>query len=342
MALNVVVAGMPDGFQGGTSDGIWLSDAHRERLRTAAPDVWLEHIPVSVLHGGGSPERPPHAVLVETSGVLPGWERGRGILKRPGLERLMNPGLRLVQSCSAGAENLVSLIPDGVTFANASGVHAPAIAETVFAAVLADAKLLPQRRADQAERRWRQLPVRELSGSVMLVLGTGSIGEAIARLARAFDMRVIGVNRTGHSAPGFDKVTGHDTLVDSLGEADYLVVAVPLTTETRGMIGATELAAMKPGGFVANIARGPVIDEPALLSALEAGQVRHAFLDTFAIEPLPPEHPLWRAPGVDISPHDSHASQLTGERQIALFAENLRRLSSGEDLLNVVELSRGY
>ncbi len=128
----------------------------------------------------------------------------------------------------------------------------------------------------------------------------------------------------------------------ALAGADYLVVACPLTDETRGLIGGQELSALNPGAYVANVARGAIVDETALLDALASHRLSGAFLDAFIEEPLPPSHPLWEMPGVEISPHDSHASQLMGDRHVSLFCENLRRCLTGEALINVVDPERGY
>jgi phosphoglycerate dehydrogenase-like enzyme len=342
MEFNVLVAGVPYGYQGDFADGRWLTPAHIEAITSCHPGIRLEHPSVDELNSGVGPRRPPHAVLVETSGTLESWESLPAILLGPAFQQLVSPELRLVQSCSAGVEQLVALMPGGVALCNASGVHAPAIAESVLASILADAKLLYQRRADQEARAWRQLPCRELTGSVMCVLGTGHIGQAVARLAAAFGIRTVGVRRSARPTPGFDDVVGPDRLAEVVAGADYLVVACPLTPDTEGLVDAAVLKAMKPGGYLVNVARGAVVDEPAMVAALAQGDLRGAFLDCHVEEPLPADHPLWSLPGVEISPHDSHASQLLGDHHVDLFCRNLRRLLGGEGLLNLVDLSRGY
>ncbi|MDQ1378160.1 MAG: hypothetical protein QOE15_2333, partial [Acidimicrobiaceae bacterium] len=278
------------------------------------------------------------------------------------VKRMISPDLAFIQSCSAGVEHLIPLVPAGLTVCNASGVHANAIAETVIAAILGRAKMLEQRKQDQMERVWRQLPCREVVGSTVCVLGVGRIGTAVARLAQALDMTTVGIRRGGPAkdhpatdqtgagrsatdrsgADHFGAVFGVSDRMEALGQADYLVVACPLTDETRGLIGKEELSALKPGAYLLNVARGAIVDEGALLDALRNGQLSGAFLDAHIQEPLPPDHPLWATPGVDISPHDSHASQLMGDRHVSLFCENLRRHLSDEPLLNVVDAGRGY
>lgn len=344
MSLNVVVAGLPKAVQNAEDpdEGLWLTPEHRNRITGVADEVWLEHIPVSDLNAGKAPQRPPHAIMVETSGSKKEIEIERGILKMPGLQQLFNPDLVLLQSMSAGAEHLVGIMPPGVVLANASGVAANAIAETVIAGILAHAKMLRQRWDNQAAREWKELPARELDGSTMTVLGTGNIGARTAAIARVLGIHTIGVNRRGNTVEGFDETVSTAELHDALAESDYLVIAAPLTPATRGLIDARALAAMKPGGWVANVARGAIHDADALTDALERGQLSGALIDCHVTEPLPADDPLWKAPGALVLPHDSHASQLLGDRQVDVFVDNLQRLVAGREYRNVVDLSLGY
>jgi phosphoglycerate dehydrogenase-like enzyme len=340
--LNVVVAGVPYGYQGDFSDGRWLTEQHIAQIEGVGPIVRLEHPSVHDLNNGYLVERKPHAVLVETSGILKDWESLPAILFEPAFRALLNPELRLVQSASAGVEQIAPLIPEGVTLCNASGVHAPAIAETVIGSILVHAKLLYRRREEQRARRWTQLPARELAGTTMCVLGTGHIGSAIARLAQALGIRTIGVRRNPGVTPGFDVVVGASGLDDALTRADYLVIACPLTPETEGLIDADRLARLPKGAYLVNVARGAIVDEAAMIEAFRSGRLSGAFLDCHVREPLPDDSPLWDIPGVDISPHDSHASNLLGDRQVELFCRNLKNLINGEPLINVVDTTRGY
>jgi phosphoglycerate dehydrogenase-like enzyme len=339
---DVLVAGVPYGYQGDYSDGRWLTAENIAAIEACHPGIRLEHLPVDDLNNGAEPQHPPQAMLVETSGTLTAWEDLPAILLGSAFRRLVTPALLMVQSASAGVEQLVDIVPEGVALCNASGVHAPAIAETVLASILASAKMLYQRRIDQAKRAWLQLPCRELGGTTMCILGTGDIGAATAQLATAFGIRTIGVRRTAQPAPGFDEVVTSDRLIEAVAEADYLVIACPLTPETEGLVDATVLKAMKPGGYLANVARGAIVDEAAMIDAFQSGHLRGGFLDSHVNEPLLPDSPLWDLPGVDVSPHDSHASQLLGDHQVALFCRNLRALTSGEPLINVVDIARGY
>ncbi|BBZ62506.1 D-2-hydroxyacid dehydrogenase [Mycolicibacterium monacense] len=340
--LDVVVAGVPYGFQGEFSDGRWLTDRHIARIEACSPGIRLEHPSVYDLNDGYLVERKPQAVLVECSGTEASWESLPAILFQSGFRQLLSPELRLVQSCSAGIEQIAGLIPDGVTLCNASGVHAPAIAESVIAAILAQAKLLYQRRIEQRSRNWTQLPARELAGTTMCVLGTGHIGTAIGSLAQALGIHTIGVRRNPLPAEGFDTTVGPDGLDDALSRADYLVIACPLTADTRGLIDADRFAKLPTGAYLVNVSRGAVVDEAAMIDAFETGRLGGGFLDCHVHEPLPDDSPLWDMPGVDISPHDSHASNLLGDRQVDLFCRNLERLIRGEPLINVVDTKAGY
>lgn len=344
MSLNVVVAGLPKAVQNAEDpdEGIWLTAEQKVRITGVTDDVWLEHIPVSELNAGKAPQRPPHAIMVETSGSKKEIEIEQGILKMPGLAQLFNPDLKLLQSMSAGAEHLVEIMPKGVVLANASGVAANAIAETVIAGILAQAKMLRERWEHQAAREWKELPARELDGSTMTVLGTGSIGARTATIAQVLGIRTIGVNRHGNAVEGFDETVPSAQLREALAQSDYLVIAAPLTPATRGLIDAAALAAMKPGGWVANVARGAIHDADALTDALERGHLSGALIDCHVTEPLPADDPLWKAPGAQVFPHDSHASQLLGDRQVDVFVDNLRRLVAGREFRNVVDLSLGY
>jgi len=220
-----------------------------------------------------------------------------------------NPGLRWAQATAAGAgEQLraAALTPqelERVTVTTASGVHAGALAEFCMLGLLYFARGVPRLQADQRAHRWDQQPVAELSGATLLVLGLGAIGTEVARVAKAFGMRTIGVNREGRSeSPDVDAVYRSDRLFDLLPQADAVVVTLPLTDETRGMLGAQALHRTKSGAVLVNMGRGAIIDEEALVQALREGKLGGALLDMFATEPLPPESPLWDLANVLITP----------------------------------------
>ena len=254
------------------------------------------------------------------------------------------PNLRWIHTISAGVDHLLfpELRESDAILTNASGVFNIPIAETVMAYILAVVKRLPEFWAHQREHRWEKLPLRELRGLTVGIVGLGDIGAEVARLCRAFGMRVLGLRRRPAPSDLADEVLPPDRLQDLLARSDFVVIAVPLTAETRGMIGRAELAAMKPDAWLVNISRGAIVDEEALIEALRAGRIGGACLDVFAEEPLPPESPLWDMPNVIITPHNSWSSPHIEEREIALFLENLRRYVAGEPLLNVVDKQAGY
>lgn len=340
--FKVLVCGIPYGCQDARPDGTWLTDAQRRQIQAVSPDIEIYHPSAAALNEQTAEVPAPNALLVETSGADPTWEDLPGVLFGKPLERLITPDLRFMQSASAGVEHLVPLLTPDTVLCNAAGVHANAIAETVMGVILGRAKYLAQRREDQRQQVYRQLPCREITGTTMCILGTGHIGAAVARLAQAFGITTRGVRRSQSPADYFDEIVDTAHLTDAMASADYFVVACPLTSETHELIGAAELAALPAGSFVVNVARGAIIDEDALLKALSSGHLGGAFLDAHVQEPLPPDHPFWSMESVVVTPHDSHASQLMGDRHVALFCENLNRSLNGQPLENVVDPSRGY
>jgi phosphoglycerate dehydrogenase-like enzyme len=255
-----------------------------------------------------------------------------------------SPGLRWVQATSAGAGEQVRGAEltreelERVTVTSAAGVHAGPLAEFALFGLLAFAKGLPRLLEDQRARRWGHYPVDELSGRTLLIVGLGQIGVEVARLASAFGMRVIGLNRGGSGSwPYVDRVAGIDTLDDCLPEADAIVISVPLTSETSGLIDARAIARIKPGATLVNVGRGGVVDEAALIEALRSERLAGAALDVFATEPLPSESPLWELPNVLLAPHTAGLSIDENERIVTLFVENLGHYLRGERLRNQVD-----
>lgn len=255
------------------------------------------------------------------------------------------PKLRWFHTPAAGVDRLVE-IPDfrerGIALTNNSGSYDIQIAEHVLAFVLAGAKRLHLYRDQQGKREWRDLEHDELRDQTLVVFGAGSIGGEVARMASAIGMRVIAVRRRPGAVPGAQKVVTPEALGDAAAEADYLVVAAPLTPATRGAISREVIARMKKTAWIVNIARGPIIDEAALTDALRDGRLGGAGLDTFAQEPLPADSPLWSLPNVVVTPHASNSSPRVRQRTLALFAENVRRFKAGEPLLNRVDFEAGY
>ena len=254
------------------------------------------------------------------------------------------PGLRWVQATSAGAGEQVGAAElsreelERVTVTSAAGIHAGPLAEFALFGLLAFTKDLPRLLADQHAHRWGHYPVGELSGRTLLIVGLGQIGEEVARLAAAFGMRVVGLNRSGEAdSTHVHEIRRIGDLHECLPDADAIVISAPLTGETRGLIDAAALGRMKPGTILVNIGRGGVVDEGAMIEALRSGRLAGAALEVFAREPLPVDNPLWDLPNVLVSPHTAGLSMREDERIVSLFVENLGRYLRGEPLRNRVD-----
>jgi phosphoglycerate dehydrogenase-like enzyme len=277
--------------------------------------------------------------------------------------RKLVPRLRWVQLHSAGADHLLDhpLMHSDVLITTASGIHATPIAEYVFASILAYRWRIPhmthcQREGEWPSGRWDLYARPELRGSTLGIIGYGSIGREVGRLGRAFGMRVLALRRSeGRADEGYtpedtgdpegtvpDRMYTPGGLHEMLAQCDYLVIALPMTPATRHFIGEAELQAMKPTAYLVNIARGAIVDERALVQALQEGWIGGAGLDVFEQEPLPSSSPLWDLETVLISPHVAGFSPRYDERAAALFSQNLARYLAGEPLLNLVEKTRGY
>jgi len=256
------------------------------------------------------------------------------------------PRLRWVHATSAGAGEVVraARLPaealERLTITTSSGVHAIPLAEFAVLGLLAIAKELPRFAADQRARAWPEVrrPLRELDGQTLFLVGLGEIGRETARLAKAFGMRTVGIRRSQKPPPAHvDEVHGPDRLAELASRADAMVVSLPLTEETAGMIDRATIERLPPSCIFVNVGRGGVVDEPALIEALRAGRIAGAVLDVFATEPLPRDSPLWDLPNVLVTPHAVALSAREDERIVELFVANLRRYLDGEPLAKVVE-----
>ncbi|MFB9685574.1 2-hydroxyacid dehydrogenase [Amycolatopsis plumensis] len=243
------------------------------------------------------------------------------------------PSLRVVQSLSAGVETLVPLLPDGVRLANGRGLHDLSVAEHALALIHAAQRDLPRWFAQQARGEWAREHTRSLADSRVLLVGYGSIGQAIERQLVAAEAVVTRV--ASRPRPDED-VHGVAELPALLPEADIVVLVLPDTPATRGLLGPDELAALPDDALVINVGRGTAIDTQALLAETSTGRLR-AGLDVVEPEPLPADHPLWTVPGVVITPHIAGGSASFYPRAKKLVAEQLRRYVKGEELLNLVE-----
>jgi phosphoglycerate dehydrogenase-like enzyme len=227
---------------------------------------------------------------------------------------------------------------DRVVITRADGVHVGPLAEFAIFGLLAFTKGLPRLLADKEARRWDHYPMAELAGSTVLIVGLGSIGREVARLAKALGMRVLAVNRTGRSDCSFvDEAIPSRSLNDALPKASAVVLTLPLTDETKGMIDKVAIGNMQPGAILVDVGRGGVVDEAELVRALEERRVAGAALDVFANEPLASDSPLWDLPNVLISPHTAALSVHENKRIVALFSENLSRYLNGDELVGRVD-----
>lgn len=302
------------------------------RQRVAALETPVE-ILTADRHGSGDG--------IEQADAVVSWHGGRalsGILGRA-------PNLRWAHSWSAGVESLPDdeLRRRGIVLTNAAGVYAIPIAEWVLTAMLMVVKRAHQMHDAQREHRWAEnLDLEELTGKTVLLLGTGGIGGEVARRAAAFDMRVWGANRSGAAVEHVERIVVGDEWKALLPDADFVVMTLPLTDQTRHMVGAAELLRFKPDAWLINVGRGATIDEPALLDALRRGAIGGAALDAWTTEPLPPDHPAWVLPNVIVWPHHSGSSPKNTPRGLDLLVDNIDRFAAGRDLRNVVDLDAGY
>jgi phosphoglycerate dehydrogenase-like enzyme len=241
------------------------------------------------------------------------------------------PRLQLVQLLTAGAERFAGRLPDGVVLCNARGAHTPSTAEWAVAVTLAAQRGLPFFVREQDAGRWSFTTHSSLVGARVLVVGAGDIGRTIGRMLAGFDVELTYVARTAR-----DGVRSTAELPELLPHADVVILIVPVTPETTGLVDAGFLAAMRDGALLVNAARGVVVDTDALLAELTAGRLRAA-LDVTEPEPLPPGHPLWSAPGLLLTPHVGGEVPQTVARATGAVVDQLRRILAGEPLVNVVD-----
>ncbi len=312
---------------------ILFEPAHRRvaaDLARLAPDLELALVsPESAITLDGAPiddeaAQPDWGWFSADSGFGPA---GRALF----VAMLKSQRLAWVHTGAAGVDGPVwrQLVEKGAQLTTGHG-QAISIAEYVIAGVLAHFQRQAERRAEQAARRWTRLPFREVAGTRWLIVGFGAIGEAVAERARAFGADITGVRRSGAAHPAADRMARLADVRSLLPEADVVVLAAPLNAETADLADAAFFTAMQPRSLLVNVGRGGLVDEAALLAALDAGVPEHALLDVFHTEPLPEDNPLWSHPKVSLTAHASAFGSGQTSRNDALFLENLRRRLAGE------------
>jgi D-2-hydroxyacid dehydrogenase (NADP+) len=260
--------------------------------------------------------------------------------------------LKWIHSTAAGVAQLMypELRRAGIQVTNPSGVFSVPMAEHTMGLILALARNFPDSVRQQDKANWSQQELwdkpqhlAEVNGQVLVIVGYGSIGRELAKRAKAFGMRVWGVTRSGAGDRAHaEKIVSAAELQETLPEADYLVISAPETGETKHLIGIAEIGRMKRGARVINVARGSLLDEKALIGALETGALGGAAIDVAETEPLPADSPLWKAPNLFITPHTSALSDRLWKRQTALLVELLERWFDGREMFNLVDVTRGY
>lgn len=252
--------------------------------------------------------------------------------------------LRLIQTIGAGVDAVLPApdLSQDVKITNARGVHRVQMGEFALAMMLSFAKDFARLSDQQAKREWAMFFPESLSGKTCGILGLGTIGEAIAQRAKAMGMDVIGTQRSPKPSDFADKVFAPEETAEVVAQADYLVAVLPLTPQTQGLLDKDMLARMKPEAVLINLSRGGVVDEDALTALLRDGKIKGAAMDVFAEEPLPKDSPLWDTPGLIVSPHMSAASTDYFDKVCEILCENIRRLDTGETLVNEIDRTRGY
>ncbi|MDP2919385.1 MAG: D-2-hydroxyacid dehydrogenase [Dehalococcoidia bacterium] len=318
-----------------------LSEDVRRAMQAVSPAVKVQDITDLTRReykGDEQAKKEVDAVLAEAE-VLYGGRFPVNLLARA-------PSLKWIQIPFAGVDRFLTdeFKRSGVTLTNASGIHATPISEFVLEMMLMFAKQAPLLFEAKQRKEWRRVQLAVLRDKTAGVIGLGSIGQEVARLCKAFRMRVIATRRSPRSrkARNVDVLLPPSGLPRLLEESDYVAICLPLTPETRKLIGERELKMMKPTAYILNIGRGEIIDEAALVQALEEKWIAGAGLDVFATEPLPKESKLWELNNVIISPHVSGGMEDYEQHATEVFIRNLNRYVEGKKLVNVISKEKGY
>ena len=251
------------------------------------------------------------------------------------------PKLKWIQALGTGVDNIVDLPSLGpeVIVTNVRGIHGAPVSEATIAYMLSLARDMPRSARAQDKAAWERWPSQLLAGKTVGILGVGLIAEYLAPICKTLGMTVIGISGSPRASKGFDRMVHRNDLLKVAGELDYLVALAPLTPETRGIVGDKLLAAMKPTAYLVNVARGGVVDEKALIKALDGDQIAGAALDVFSQEPLPADDPIWRAKNVTIFPHLGGYSLGYEDRAMPTIAGNMAKFL-GNDLKSMINIVR--
>jgi len=251
------------------------------------------------------------------------------------------PKLKWIQALGTGVDNIVDLPSLGkdVLVTNVRGIHGAPVSEATIAYMLSLARDLPRSVRAQDRGAWERWPSQLLDGKTVGILGVGLIAEYLAPICKQFGMTVVGISSSPRETKNFDRMVKRDDLVKTAPELDFLVALTPMSAETRGIIGDKVFKAMKPSAYLVNVARGGVVDEPALIKALESGEIAGAALDVFSQEPLPADNPLWKAKNVTIFPHLGGYSKGYEDRAMPTLADNMSKYLAG-DLKNMINIVR--
>ena len=301
-----------------------LADEYKKALQSKFPEIMI-HASIKEEEIGD---------FIEKVNVLLTFRISDGLIKRA-------KNLQWIQSMASGVDAIVNLpsLRKEVLLTSTRGIHAPQMAEMAILLMLSLNRNFPQIIRNQDRGIWERWPAKVLYQKKVGILGIGAIGEEIARKCKAFGMEVYGIDIVERKLDAVDYFYGPEDLLKVVQEVDYFVIVAPLTPQTRKVVGTKVLSSMKPTAFLINIGRGEVIDENALIHALESGKIAGAALDVFSQEPLPKDHALWRTRNLIITPHIGGTSTIYVDQVLSIFEENLRRFLKGErqTLINLVE-----
>jgi phosphoglycerate dehydrogenase-like enzyme len=311
---------------------LWLNET--EPYRKAAREAGLgDRVE---LHGCRLDQEPP-AELLERCEAMLAWRSTPGTLPR--MKRL-----RWIQSQTAGVESWLAMpdLPEGIALTCARGTHRIQMTENILAALFHLTKPYTAAAFDQRERIWTRRISEPLAGKTLGIVGLGAVGCEVARKAAALELRVIGTRRSGAGVPHVDHVYPPEGTAEMLGAADFVLLLLPVTPETRGFMNRQRLAQMKPSAYLLNFGRGELVVDQDLVDAVSAKVIAGAVLDVYTTEPLPREHPFWVTPGITVLPHIGGLHPERDRLVAELWVENLRRFVEGEALLHAVDRTRGY